>query len=229
MRSLSLFLEGLQARNIGTTESYVNFGTIIGLDGNSKSQLWGSPIEVRRGRELENLFIERELTVLNDNEDPTFVRHRGSSFIDITAADHVAYQHIRNWKLDDDETLSEHKYLTFEIGIGYKLDNSATRIGFCTKRANWQTFTDVFKNTVTRLETELHNARGNKDIELIACKLNTGIIEACEQSMPRRRNFEKRSVPWWTAELTQLRVETNRLRRLRTIGNITLCTLTVEA
>ncbi|GJQ86899.1 hypothetical protein Trydic_g22000, partial [Trypoxylus dichotomus] len=81
---------------------------VIGLDANSKSTLWNSPTEDWRGRELETVLEDNSLVVLNNNEEPTFIGHRGSSFIDFTAVNFRAYEMIDGWHLSDDETLSDH-------------------------------------------------------------------------------------------------------------------------
>ncbi|GJQ68329.1 hypothetical protein Trydic_g23102, partial [Trypoxylus dichotomus] len=81
---------------------------------------------------------DNSLVVLNNNEEPTFVGHRGSSLIDFTAVNFRAYEMIDGWHLSDDETLSDHGLIGF--GFGGDADNAhrqTAKRGFCAKKADW--------------------------------------------------------------------------------------------
>ncbi|GJQ69674.1 hypothetical protein Trydic_g2969 [Trypoxylus dichotomus] len=95
---------------------------------------WSAPRRTR-GRKLETVFEDNSLVVLNNNEEPTFVGHRRSSFIDFTAVNFRAYGMIDGWHLSDDETLSDHGLIGF--GFGGDADSAhrqTVKKGFCAKK-----------------------------------------------------------------------------------------------
>ncbi|XP_074037206.1 uncharacterized protein [Leptinotarsa decemlineata] len=57
---------------------------VVGGDFNSKSYLWGSNVEDKRGQALSEWMAEDDLKVHNTGEEPTFVRGRAESHIDVT-------------------------------------------------------------------------------------------------------------------------------------------------
>lgn len=81
---------------------------LVGGDFNSKSGLWGSPIDDLRGDILAEWLSERDLVVFNQGNEPTFVRENSKSWIDITFGTANFSTRIKNWKVMDDEHLSDH-------------------------------------------------------------------------------------------------------------------------
>lgn len=185
---------------------------VIRMDANSKNGLWGSPIEDRRGRQLEDLINEKNLVVLNNNTEPTFVGHRGTSFIDVTLANQDMYEIINDWKLTEDESLSEHKYISFAISDGRRAETEPHRTGYCTKRANWTRFREIIAAQADTLIREINECETTDGLDSIAKEISDTVVNACDRSMPRRKAFQN-SVPWWTPELTEFRRETNKARR----------------
>ncbi|GJQ67635.1 hypothetical protein Trydic_g8426 [Trypoxylus dichotomus] len=203
----------IKLRNAFSKLSIDTSAVIMGLDANSKSALWNSPTEDWRGRELETFLENYSFVVLNNNEEPTFVGHQGSSFIDFTAVNFRAYGMTNEWSLSEDETLSDHKLIRFDINNGNNIEQRQTvKRGFCAKRADWEMFGNAFSTATAGLIEEINNSTRTREIETIAKGINDAVITACEQSMPRQREFKK-SVPWWTPQLTTLRRDANRLRR----------------
>ncbi|GJQ83685.1 hypothetical protein Trydic_g14392 [Trypoxylus dichotomus] len=203
----------IKLRNAFSKLSIDTNAVIMGLDANSKSALWNSPTEDWRGRELETFLENYSFVVLNNNEEPTFVGHQGSSFIDFTAVNFRAYGMTSEWSLSEDETLSDHKLIRFDINNGNNIEQRQTvKRGFCAKKADWEMFGNAFSTATAGLIEEIDNSTRTREIETIAKRINDAVITACEQSMPRQREFKK-SVPWWTPQLTTLRRDANRLRR----------------
>ncbi|GJQ77957.1 hypothetical protein Trydic_g2318 [Trypoxylus dichotomus] len=203
----------IKLRNAFSKLSIDTSAVIMGLDANSKSALWNSPTEDWRGRELETFLENYSFVVLNNNEEPTFVGHQGSSFIDFTAVNFRAYGMTSEWSLSEDETLSDHKLIRFDINNGNNIEQRQTvKRGFCAKKADWEMFGNAFSTATAGLIEEIDNSTRTREIETIAKRINDAVITACEQSMPRQREFKK-SVPWWTPQLTTLRRDANRLRR----------------
>lgn len=130
---------------------------IIAGDLNAKSPLWGSPYENGRGRAFAEFIEQHNLIVLNNNTTPTFHGHRGTSFIDVTMTNAAGYRVIKNWKLTDEETLSDHSLIMWEIDFNQTQTRATeTTNRFNTKKANWQ----QFEHNLTRRLTEItHSMR----------------------------------------------------------------------
>nr|CAI5834668.1 unnamed protein product [Callosobruchus analis] len=95
---------------------------------NAKSREWGSPIENRRGMYLAEYIFRQgchmaalDIVAHNSDGTPTFQRVNSESFIDITLSTQRVVKKITNWKVMENETLSDHKHIYFEImGAGAK-------------------------------------------------------------------------------------------------------------
>lgn len=199
----------LFARLCRALEELTRLGTriVIGGDFNAKSTVWGGAVEDARGERLAEVFNRFNLTVINDGSGPTFVGHGGgSSFIDITVASLGMYADVREWRLRDEETLSDHRLITWEVEAPAIVNQNTTETRFCNKRADWGEFARKFGEIARDLTGQGGSAEDR------AAALNDAIVEACRASMPLRRRFE-RSVPWWTPELTRRRAVARRARR----------------
>ena len=71
---------------------------IVGMDSNAHSSMWGAEDTNNRGRELEEIFFELDLVVLNQGSEYTFDTGNRKSIIDVTVANRFA---IEKWNLDD--------------------------------------------------------------------------------------------------------------------------------
>lgn len=190
-----------------------NAKLIIGGDFNAKSPVWGSATEDRRGTRLTEVLERTGLTVLNRGSRPTFVNHRGSSRIDITATNGRMFPDISDWTVTDEETLTEHALVTWTSSVDNPRDAISSRNRrFCNKKADWSKFEEEFLARVGVLNAKIAQTESPEETEKTATSLNVAIIQACEASMPRQKQFS-RSVPWWSAELTRLRTRARRLRR----------------
>nr|CAI5862958.1 unnamed protein product [Callosobruchus analis] len=67
------------------------------------------------------------MVVYNKENSPTFVRGDSVSFIDITCSTQKVATQIHNWQILEEETLSDHKFIYFEIAYK-KLDSKRRRI-----------------------------------------------------------------------------------------------------
>lgn len=188
---------------------------LIGGDFNAKSPVWNSAEEDRRGRLITELIEEIGLTVVNTDSAPTFNGHRGSSHIDFTAASHEILDEIADWKVEDEETLSDHSLITWNITRPNARPKTTGHSGtprFCNKKTDWAKFDASFAASIALLEEAARECRSPGDAEAAAEMLNNNILEACRTSMPLVKQF-RGSVPWWTPELTRLRATARRLRR----------------
>lgn len=89
--------------------------TVVVGDFNAKSAAWGSSVEDNRGREVNAWASAHNLIVMNDGDIPTCVRTNGTSYVDITFATASMARNIKEWRIKEDETLSDHRYISFKV------------------------------------------------------------------------------------------------------------------
>jgi hypothetical protein len=86
------------------------------MDSNSHSNVWFDKNNDYRG-DLINIFIaQNNLILLNNNKNvPTFETSRGNSSIDLTIASIDLTGFVNDWRVLDEESASDHKYINFNI------------------------------------------------------------------------------------------------------------------
>jgi acylphosphatase len=94
---------------------HARLDVLVAGDLNAKSPIWGSGVEDNRGAALADLLSANNMFAQNLGEKATFVGARGQSVIDITCATSGLAPRIQNWKVEDTETLSDHRLITYEI------------------------------------------------------------------------------------------------------------------
>lgn len=121
---------------------------LVASDSNAKGFLWRSPISDIRGDHLTELLFELDVIALNNSNVPTFWRANGESFIDITIASQSMANFVRNWRVADEETLSDHNYITFDLTIISSAINHTpySDLRYNTKYANWDSFRNFILN-----------------------------------------------------------------------------------
>ena len=97
---------------------------IICADLNAHSDLWSNASKTDlKGEEVEGaLFQNNMLVVNNPDSPPTFESSRGRSWIDLTICGHQVFDKLTNWKVNEEETLSLHKMIEFDIETDLQVD-----------------------------------------------------------------------------------------------------------
>lgn len=99
---------------IDLLQTYQKESVVLG-DFNAKATDWGSPTTDNRGQLLTELIASRNMIVANNGNKPTFLRGDSTSYIDITFSTNKIANKIKNWEVLDNETLTEHAHIKFEI------------------------------------------------------------------------------------------------------------------
>lgn len=177
---------------------------IIMGDVNIKSPLWGSPIWDKRGLIWVEYLCSHDLIVLNDGLIPTWTNGRHSSFIDTTAISSGLASSVRDWEVSLEETSSDHRFITFSLGLVSKPTKKAcqTRTLFRKER-----FREMFRSIID------NEGQGISSFNL----LMTALKRAYDFSVVRRSAGEPAKLPyWWTEEVEDLRSQCNAARRALT-------------
>ncbi|XP_054015994.1 uncharacterized protein LOC128896661 [Hylaeus anthracinus] len=90
---------------------------VIGCDANSHHIIWGSSNINNRRRDLLEYISSTDLEILNKGFKPTFATSSRKEVIDLTLGTRVVAQWIREWRVDDDNTLSDHRRISFKLAI----------------------------------------------------------------------------------------------------------------
>ncbi len=106
---------------------------IAGVDTNTHSVLWGNETNTR-GEIMEEFIAMSDLVVENVVRTPTFSARGTSTCIDVTLSMNLIPLCITGWKVCPDDTLLDHKRITFEV----KLKAPAPReCRLAISKANW--------------------------------------------------------------------------------------------
>ena len=215
-----------------------NMNYLISTDSNAKSTLWSSPITDERGHIMTEFLFSENLYLLNNSDKPTCITHRGRSFIDLTMATEKLAEKITDWRVDDGKSFSDHEYIRFDITSINMIQNEVKPIElskdvssiiinehkYLIKNAKWDGLRADIAKEIQELEisSNLDTIEGSYEINKLVLNMTNLIIKCCEKNLMIRTNFNKKSVTWWTEELTNLRYKVRncrrRYQRTKTIG-----------
>nr|CAI5820275.1 unnamed protein product [Callosobruchus analis] len=185
-------------------------------DFNAKSREWGSPIEDRRGMYLAEYMAALDIVAHNTDGTPTFQRGSSESFIDITLSTQSVAKKITNWKVMENETLSDHKHIYFEImGAGVKQNIERQRPIIDKKKLE-----DLLKQKAQELQTN-----GLSSAQELGDALSSIYKKSCIRG---GRSLEWLPY-WWNEEIERKKRECVSLRREKTRKNRGDCSPTVIA
>ena len=208
-------------------------GIIIAADTNSRSTTWHDKQTNKRGRKLEEYISSKNLYIMNEeSEMTTYKSRRGSSNVDLTIINNLLITACSGWEISKEESCSDHNIINFCIAQGNPNRNASNFNGirYIVNEGNLRKFD---KNLLHWIEKEFSQIRNGEpeafdklmssrlkdetDIENIAGNFQKALKSACDTSFPKKlptdRSTKKKSVPWWTEELTIRRKRINALRR----------------
>lgn len=119
-------------------------------DFNAKSHLWGSPTTDVRGDIISEWTAALNLIPLNDGREPTFVRGVSKSFIDVTFAAQQLATREKNWKVLEEDSLTVHKCIMFDIS-----DNKVRRGSWTVRVLDVATFRRVLNDSIVGSDRDM--------------------------------------------------------------------------
>ena len=202
---------------------------IITGDFNAKSPDWGEARLDRRGTMVSELIARRDLAVLNTGNGQTFRRGSASSIIDLTLCSQTLARKVVNWRILEEESLSDHLYIYFEVNDKARHTMPENEGATPSRAPDWdirKLNTHKLRDTleVEKMLQEINNSLKHSP-QLITAELSRQVItNVCKRVMPPRRNQKqnRRNKYWWTPELGLLRKTCIAARRkaTRSHGNI---------
>ena len=180
---------------------------IVGMDSNAHSSMWGAEDTNDRGRELEEVFFELDLVVLNQGSEYTFDAGNRKSIIDVTVANRFAIEkwNLDDWKVEKGESFSDHKYISFSGGSFVPQKTVMRNLN----KANW----NLFRESLDMVEWPVVEEESR--LEELADKFEDLVEGALERACPRRLVSNKRINSWWDHELEKSLEKVRHLRDWR--------------
>lgn len=178
--------------------------SLVTGDFNAKSYLWGNVSEDKRGKELADLIGELEMCVLNQGNQPTFVRGQSSSIIDITFASPKVAQCVKGWHVHEDAPLGDHLPIVFAL----QPQRNRANEGEPPSRWRWS------ETCRERLFASLRN-KLKSHMAISPEKLTSLVIEACKENLTRYESGggSRRKVYWWNDQIRSSRTKCVKARR----------------
>lgn len=88
---------------------------IVGCDANAHNIIWGSKNDCARGKVLLEYLTTNNLFLVNEGDSPTWERNSSQDVIDITFSTQIISRKVKFWKVLDQESDSDHNYISMEI------------------------------------------------------------------------------------------------------------------
>ena len=218
--------------------SFINGGRIlIAADCNARSKTWYDVLTNSRGRKLEEYIASKQLHIINEiSERSTFHNSRGSSNIDLTITNDKLISDVIGWEISTKESLSDHNYLKYIIGVGgtnsQKNDNKGQSIRYVIKENKLHIFDRKLVQEMQKMANNKIKGGGAEELDkYLSTKITTEedleqnidlfaetVQSACRRTFQNTTTWEKtskkKSVPWRTDNLTLMWKKVNACRRL---------------
>ena len=175
-------------------------------DANAHNEIWGSKKTRPRGREFLDFLVAEDLALANHGCTPTFhtIRQVGRQLqefqdcIDLTFATPNLYQKIVNWKVSEDISLSDHRFIGFSVSMAVP-----EKVSYRNPRnTDWVKFNELLEVKMADIDLNIRNQHQlNSSVEKFNMILQICYYESCpEISLCNNKNSK-----WWNNNLTKMR------------------------
>lgn len=187
---------------------------IIAGDLNAKASEWGMSTTNSRGRRILDMSARLGLVVANQGTTTTFRRPGCEGTTpDITLASESLIRNLKEWKVIEDYTGSDHQYITYHIVTSTAINSTSSRKG--TRRWNVSKLRPM--DLITELDSAFSLQPRMNDAQSRVGGTMAAITRACEASMPKiGGKVSRKGAYWWSEEIRQLRQLCLHQRRMYT-------------
>lgn len=179
---------------------------LITGDFNAKSHSWGGDKLDDRGELVLEFIIKNNLNLINDkNSEPTFQNSRGKSWIDLSIVSNNLIREVKNWKVLNEPSYSDHKFIKIEI-----FEEAKLQMFKITKTGKQRALTDLLKMD---WELQSRNLNNVQEVEHLIQKFyNTleNLYKKYEKRITKGKGQEK---SWWNLELEIQRKKVRAMKR----------------
>ena len=167
--------------------------SIIVGDFNSLSSLWGSPITDAKGRQIEVLLDDYELSTINSGEG-TYIKSNGAGYshLDLSIVPHDLALKAR-WSVIQDTWGSDHLPALTTLNARPALEtNELPRWNL--KKANWELYRE-------ELDAQPAAISAGESTEQAYARLVDAVKDAADKSIPKKSlKTSHTPTPWWNDE-----------------------------
>lgn len=185
---------------------------IVAGDFNARAVEWGSRSTNSRGRSILQMAARTGLIVANAGCVPTFRRPGCEGTIpDITLASESLTNKIKDWKVLEIYTASDHQYITYSLQTGRTVTNrTATK---STRKWNVNRLNET--SLKGEIDRQLETSQIVGDARAVARQTMHIITRGCNKAMPKLKEprGNKIAVYWWNNTIDELRRTCLKLRR----------------
>lgn len=195
----------LQKRRRGTR-------IILAGDFNAKSHVWGCERNDNRCGLLAEWLTELNLYVANKGRESTFSRRETHCIIDIIACSENIVTHVRGWRVLEQESLPDHKYIMFHV-----TNKQGERKPIKPK---WKINPNYMGSFNTNFGRVLKDHQSDNAYNIDAETLDELVKKACDLTFPRKKtDYRRREVYWWNRDIADARKLCSTKRRTITRAN----------
>ena len=181
-----------------------NRNLVIGCDANAHHTVWGSTDCNRRGDELLEEILVYNLFLLNQGNEPTFITRNRKEVIDLTVCNNQCISYIKDWRVSNEETLSDHRLINFSI-TGPMIIKQDYRN---PRKTDWGSYIADMEEATSRICGKLSSIA---DLEIAVDQLQQAILQSFYQNCKNTTTNSPRLVPWWSKEISGLRKRCRKL------------------
>ncbi|XP_035216875.1 uncharacterized protein LOC118190287 [Stegodyphus dumicola] len=184
---------------------------VYGGDLNAHHVNWGYQDITPKGQALEDYLTANDLHLVNTSgAPPTFDNTYCKGWPDVTLATGTALSQVQDWKVSDELSCSDHRYITFTINCD---TNICILKRFKLPKAKIRPLTAAFSTLLTAEQETLEAYNGKDEMEEFTEHLLDNIKTICSNLLPTRAAKKRHSISWWSKELRQQRQKCRALRR----------------
>lgn len=174
------------------------------MDSNAHSESWFCRYTDAQGDSLEEFIAGKNVYIHNEvGNPPTFSTINGNSNIDLTVTNNVAFPKISAWKVLEKITNSDHNCIYFEFqNCIYQSTPVNTVSRFCWNNRDLETLISKIQKI---LDFSFADTIEDMTPEDAIDYFNIKVTELCKSNQRRKKFFNRKPVPWWSQNLTELR------------------------
>ena len=190
---------------------------MIGCDANAHHVAWGSSNTNERGEALLEYLASTDLAWCNKGHKPTFITRIRREVLDLTLASPGVFSEIKDWKVSDNPSLSDHAMITFHFTITRPPEHWYRNV----RKTDWKDYKESTLPAEICKLLPFREPRTIKELDSKTEEVTKSIIDAFQKSCPLKRAGNKfKNNPWWNEDLASLRRDTRRLDRKAKRSNL---------
>ena len=152
-------------------------------------------------------IAQHDLVILNRGDKPTFEIQGYGSVLDLTLATPDIAINILKWEVSDNESLSDHNYLVFEVH---------EKVDPLLQKKDTEHRWNIKKLDAEKLRKATDKIAANNPNKT-AQELSRTLQKICNDSMPKKKQAHRsRPVYWWNEGIAVLRKDCIKKRRIYT-------------